>query len=377
MRTHPVTTWLVALTSVSLLGGGLLVAAPAAADPVHQLQSLTVSSAAVAPAGFTTVDVTITAVVRADDGISPCADEIGAFGGGLVAGLTHEGPAPRGVLTGQDVTLALVAGTRTLGTWSATWKVASPWSGTWTVTRILGCVSGGVMAGDQPMFDVRPPDVGLARTVTVTGTKAPTMTMTRTPTIAPYGKNQLIRFTYRNGNGTPLAGRRIAVGWDTECGFYGWGAITATLDTKGSYAVNRSAANTAGKGDRCPMLTTPQGLVDPNVTGAVMLYERTSNAWWFKTVTYALSTTSVRLGRSATVSGVVSPVDGAGVVLQRYQNRRWRSAGYAPVRASGRYTLYAAPPTRGTWTYRVLAMPGTYARELVPTPTRTFTVRAF
>lgn len=363
----------VVLVAVVALGGGLLLAPPAAGGPVHELQTLTVTPATVSVSGFAALPVTVTATVRADDVISGCPMDVSQFGGGLAAWMTRVGPAPQGVVTPWQLPLRLVAGTNAQGTWQGTWDVPSTDGGIWAVDRLIGCTEAGSMT-NQVLFDVRPARVGLLRTVVVTASRVPTLTLTRTPAVAPYGASQLIRWTFRNGSGTRLAGRKIKVGTDTSCGFYSWGFLTGTLDANGSFAVNRSLANLSGPGDRCVILTTKA-----DGSGVVMLSDRSLNRWYFKNVTAKPVSASLRLGGATRVTGRVAPrygsaMKGPKVDLQRYQRGHWLAYAATSVALNGTYTLRIEPSSRGTWWFRVVAVPGPDDRELARTPTKAFSV---
>ncbi|MFA9430726.1 hypothetical protein [Egicoccus sp. AB-alg2] len=92
-------------------------------------------------------------------------------------------------------------------------------------------------------------------------------------------------------------------------------------------------------------------------------------------VTATLSTTSMSVGRTATLDGKVSPAHaGQPVVLQQNVNGIWRKVAETKLSSTSTYRFRLSPTRAGTYTYRVVR-PADADHALGTSPTRKLTVR--
>ena len=251
MRTFVITCAAAALAVPLLVSGG----GPAQADGPALLALTLDAGPLVVDGADQTALAHVSAQVSDPRGVGHCAPEPDAIGSGRV-GVTLERTAGGAPAT-ASLHLSLTGGTVADGTWEGDWWVGSTRSGTWTVTRVGWCFVGGGSPGDYSV-DVDPRlDPGVTRTVTIAGTDAPTVTVTRVPHVVPYGGRQWNVFTYRDGHGRPLVGRPIHLGREVNCGLYGVGGTWLRTDARGRTPALRASA---GFLHDCVFLTSPPGV---------------------------------------------------------------------------------------------------------------------
>ena len=71
-------------------------------------------------------------------------------------------------------------------------------------------------------------------------------------------------------------------------------------------------------------------------------------------VTAAVSATSMKLGKTVTISGTVGPKHTGKVTLQRLSGTRWVAVTTASLTSSSNYSFKVKPTARGSYSYRVV-----------------------
>ena len=220
------------------------------------------------------------------------------------------------------------------------------------MTRVDVCTTANAPGG----WRVDPRTAGIFRTVTVTGTNVPRISVSTSTVV--WGSPQIVaRVAVRDGSGNPVAGREVAFGQDNTCGADGdAGTLVATAANGVAAAV--MDPNVA----MCVYLTTPAAasmVIDQNVA---LLYQRgIAPRTLFRYVTAIPLRTSLPRRTTLTVTGSVNPsssVLGYPVTVTLYKQvgvSSWKPVGSAVARSSGRYTVTTKPQTRGRFYYKVVA----------------------
>jgi hypothetical protein len=244
-------TAVVALTTAALALATPATGAPPAHSPAvagGSVTSLTMTPASVAVDGLTGTAVAHIAVTASDTNgaIGACtnSDMEVSWRDRLIVFLRPVGTGPA-----DPVRVDLFTHTTQPDGehWSGDWRIASTRDGTWHVSGLWWC------AGLDD-FAVAPASLGLDPTITVTGTRVPTVTYVHSPRIAAYDAHQWLVATYRGSSGRPLAGYRVVYGEDTMCGFDGDGIRNVTTDSRG-----RVVVRLIGSVFQCLYLAYPAG----------------------------------------------------------------------------------------------------------------------
>jgi hypothetical protein len=280
--------------------------------------------------------------------------------------------------------LPRVSAAGSVGTYSTPWRIAASRSGTWTLT---GLRWDGVGIG--PTFVDPRVSPGVTRTITVTGTAAPSATVVRIPTVVPYrdttppyagpSARQWARVTYRSSTGAPLVGATVVWGHEYACNTQtsppppgsGSGQQT-TLRTDSHGQVTVRLVWDTGPGFTCLSLLGPPAVAggDPT-TRALVRQDWPYPLHSYKSVVAAATPQVVRTGRTVTVSGTAYPAKGS-ARLQRLVGRTWHTVASAHIRPSSRFTLTVKAGAPGRGLYRVVATGGD--PTLAPTASSVFTV---
>jgi len=309
---------------------------------------VTLSRSSVAVSGLNTVTVTV--MVHLTDPVGVVESSASETGAPLPqVGLSRvSSPGTAGAPSQDSRDLNLASGTGRDGVWTAAIRVPSTYDGSWQVTAVWATNS-----QDGSLF-VDPRKVGITRTLTVRGSRQPSLSLGFSPKV-PVG-NQAVNIKGRAvdaDTGRPLAGILLNLGAGSEnCGVFDYGgAGSVTTNAKGYYVFRRAPdANVF-----CVISTIPpkRGAIDRYST-TTLLY-RSGGVLVQPTISASVDHTPIHLGETVAIRGSVAPSTFVypGVFLQRYSGGHWRTVGTAHVRASGRYTAYATPPTRGNHRYRV------------------------
>jgi len=372
-------SWLRPVLVLALcLGGALLPAGPgeaASADTQGpQVLDIQITPLAASLTGMTSQVVTIKVHLTDQTGVcSDCALPYGIndrSGTPFVILTPHlsQLPEPETDLTG----MRLVSGTVQDGWWATTRPVTGAWAGTFEVIRVVAVDT----ANPQNMTDLDPRGTPLARQLQVTAVDPPHLSAGYSPPVLPPGQfNYAIKGrAYLSTSGQPVVDQPVWYCAENGCGFDFFAPATPAVRTNtggyypaftGLYLVDHQVF--LGPGG--PIETSP-------------IYAMGAPSPWFGPpltvhLDAALATTPVPLGTAVAVTGhstVLPATDPFGsppypsVWLQRLVSGVWVTQSSAPVRASGRFTLIAVPPTRGNHRYRVVR-PGTFFWLQAVTPT--------
>ena len=225
----------------------------------------------------------------------------------------------------------------TAGIWSGVWKVTSPRAGTWTVTRV-NVYHHGQRAGRLAGGSTEQREPGSSRTVTVTGTNVPRMSVS--PSTVVWGSPQIVaRVAVRDGSGNPVAGREVAFGQDNTCGADGdAGTLVATAANGVAAAVMDPNVAMCVYLARAPAAASM--VIDQNVA---LLYQRgIAPRTLFRYVTAIPLRTSLPRRTTLTVTGSVNPsssVLGYPVTVTLYKQvgvSSWKPVGSAVARSTKR-----------------------------------------
>ena len=346
---------LAVLLSVSLLPA-LGAASSAAAEGTGHVISVTADPGPITVDGLTGhADATISLVATDDRGvIGDCADREDPTGK-LVQVYLRRTIRPHDSVSTFLTRSSIEADGEH---WTGTWRIGSTRNGSWTIWRIRWCQG-------HVHYAVDPRDLGITSTITVVGTHVPTVTYTYVPPIAPYLGRQWLVATYRDGYGHRLARYPIVYGQDDQ--FEPPGKSVLLTDSKGHLIVR-----VVHHGWQCLYFANPGTLRQPST---LLAFYTMGGPTYLKSVTASASPAVVRVGRTVTVTGTVSPNYRTPVTLQRLVGRTWRDVSVGLVRASGHLTLTYVPATVGRVYLRIVAHgPQIDIRFFAPTPSRTLVV---
>ena len=239
------------------------------------------------------------------------------------------------------------------GTWVGSFLAPANADGTWRVSGVAAIDGAGNQGG------VDPATLGIDARVTVHGTHRPAVTVGFAP--QPAKGNQPVTMkgrAYFVDDGSPIASRRITIGWGQDgCSTQNiLGNATTTTDAFGYYGFTFRPPLDQLRG--CAFLTDPT--VAPfDAYGPIAVL-----AWRLRplVVKYAMTTnpvpSGIRLGQAVRVTGKVVPISVAGgqgpIHLQRrLATGRWVNVDTRSLRSDGSYSLRVVPSRRGTFRYRV------------------------
>jgi surface protein len=225
----------------------------------------------------------------------------------------------------------------------------------WKIRR-LGTVTSttysGLAQGQQHRFAVRAVDSSGNESAWTSAVRlnGSTLTSSASPTRVTRGETTTIsgRLT-RAGTTTALGGRSVRVQIRTQQTDGSWstwsGLTTVTTNSKGNYSFPHKTPRNA----EYRAVFTGQG----SDLGSVSPRRRVNVA---PKVTASLSTSSMTLGRTARLTGTVSPnLAGRTVTLQqRRADGTWRNVASQKLNSKSQYSFSIKPTKKGTFTYRVL-----------------------
>jgi hypothetical protein len=328
------------LCALAVVGPGT--AASAASTPV--LVSASLDKTAVAVSGLNVAPVKVTVHLTDPDGICDAC---------RVPSLDASPKAPAATLSaGFNLTvfaqLTLVSGTATDGVWSGTAPVTARFGG-----RHLQFIDLVVVDLNQNTFDIKPADQGINIGVDVTATHVPNVSVGFVPNPVPYlGTLTWKGRAYFTDTGAPIANRKLLIGNDVACGIDFFGETWVTTNSQGYWSYTQTKAQDFV---RCVFLTPP---TKTDYFSTPIFVLRQPRPIFIPLVSISLAQTSAPLGTIVTVTGNVIPSYASDTVsLQRQISGVWRTVGTAHIRASGRYTAYAQPASRGVWHYRAVVNP--------------------
>jgi hypothetical protein len=249
--------------------------------------------------------------------------------------------------------LNFTSGTPQDGIWTATVLVPSTYEGTWQVSQVVA------QDEDGGSLFVDPRTVGITRTLTVTATHQPSLSLGFAPAVV-VGAAKPVAVKGRAvdaDTGAPIAGLLLTLGNGRQenCGAYGYGGSAWTVTDRNGYYAFRGRPS--DEGYLCVISPLPQRRRTLDQYRDTTLLFRSGSPTIQPVVSAAPDRSTVTAGETVAIRGHVSPVQqmtGHQIVLQRLVGRTWRQVGSSYVRASGRYTLYATPATRGVHLYRAV-----------------------
>jgi hypothetical protein len=239
----------------------------------------------------------------------------------------------------------LTSGTAADGIWSVDVLVPSTYDGTWRVTEVAA-------TDGLSYLSVDPQDLGLVRTLDVTGTHQPRLAMWFRPHPAIVGRPVSVRgrLTFAD-TGEPIGGKVLFSGFLE--GVCGRGGPRVVSNANGFYEFT---VPDLFEFPTCVTLIAPvpaRPTFDPNAVAFIA--KRTGTPQVRALVVARPSRVVVSLGRRIRIDGNVRPQFTTGrVLLQRWTVAGWRVEATAVIRLNGRYTIYAVPPRLGAFRYRVL-----------------------
>ncbi|MBE1608418.1 hypothetical protein [Actinopolymorpha pittospori] len=187
-------------------------------------------------------------------------------------------------------------------------------------------------------------NVSSARVVTVTGSYAPVLTFTASPTTLTYGAAVTMSGRLTDPAGAAVASARVHVQY-RSIGTTTWktlvsgttsstGQITTSIKPSGTRDF-RLLADAVGQ---LPSVTSPVRRVNvaPKITAALA------------------GKSSILLGQTATVTGSLAPSHpGHAVLLQAYYSGAWHTVKSATLSSSSTYSVSYTPTSKGARTFRV------------------------
>jgi len=351
---RPALAALLALVPLLTPAGPAGSAHAAAADPPPPtLVDVQLSRTAVTVSGLRTVEVTVSVHLVDPAGVAETSNpEIPApwplVGLTRTSGRSTSG-APQSVYRDLDLT----SGTAQDGTWTAKLLVPSTYEGTWQVSYLAA------QDGDGGSLFVDPRTAGITRTLTVTATHQPSLSFGFAPAVV-VGAATSVAVKGRAvdaDTGAPIAGLLLTLGNGRQenCGAYGYGGSAWTVtDARGYYAFGGRRPD---EGYFCVISPLPQRRRTLDQYRDTTLLFRSGSPTVQPVLSAAPDRSTGTAGATVAIRGNAGPLasmTGRQILLQRLVGRTWRQVGSSYVRASGRYTLYATPPTRGVHLYRAV-----------------------
>ena len=332
-------------------------AAPAADTTPPQIRSIELSRTAVTVSGYQTVLVDVRVRLTDETGVEPHLDG----GMGFYPYVAFDA-SPN-----QFADLELTEGTPQDGIWTGQVAVTSAWQGMVAVKR-LGAYD---MARNK--LDVDPRTVLDPVGVDVRSSHRPAVDITFPGEPATRGKPVVMRVrVWDTDTGRPWPKAPLVIGNDNGCVETTGSRINAYTDGAGIHqrilSVAEATALTCAwaPGTSKNPVGTEEDRTVIAVDAAHVRYSR-----------YKVGATPARTtapaGTSVDVNGSAAPVNAGKVIrLQRYTGGAWKNVNTGQVRKSGRYTVVATPPGKGSYSYRVYA-PGDYLA--VGGTSKAFTIR--
>jgi hypothetical protein len=337
---------------VSFLFAAILVAV--SAIPAHAetnpptLVDVQFSSTAVTVSGINYARVRVTANLTDASGVQEVSDMSSLFSYPYLQ-FQRVGSSKRI----EGLQLSLASGNAQDGMWSADWLVPSTFDGSWQISR--------VQAYDTQFnfLDVDPRTQGKTRTLIVTGTHRPSITMGFSP--QPVSSTQLLTVkgrAYYTDTGAGIASYKILVGRDSSCA-EGYGDVSTFTNSNGYYAYTfKPIAPYGHQMVHCVFLLNPPqnafGSARQNSARIAAHGKVPLQPVQKYSMSVSLSDATITLGHSTAFTGSVAPPRAGGdIYVQRYIGGSWNTILRGRVRTSSRYTLTIQPAARGTFIYRV------------------------
>jgi hypothetical protein len=364
LRMRRVTVATVACVAALLLPSPPQVYGRDAEPTAPHLVDVTLSRTSVAVARSDMVPVTVEVRLTHENGVPETADVDGLGAPWPAVVLSKVTPSTTaGAPSGTYRDLDRTSGTARDGVWSAEILVPATYHGRWQVTRVIA-------AGDQGLvLDVDPREIGMTRTLSVAGSHVPRLSFgfAPDPVVGNYPSVDVKGRITDSDTGAPMSGMLLTLGaYSAEnCGAFGWGGSAATTtNAMGYYSFDDLAPD---EGYYCVIQSAPPRATDIAQWRTTIALFRRGSPRIQPIIAARAERTPVRIGESVDVIGRVTPLhagicDGCGperIFLERYVGGTWRRVESSLIRASGRYTLTATPPSVGNHRYRVF-LPGRF-----------------
>ena len=353
-----------ALALLSTLAGTPAAHADVSTSP--QLVDVQLSETATTVSGFEWHDVVVRLHLTSPIGIAPTTDTEGSTYPSVRFDRTSAGRGQVQVAPdGPAFTLA--SGTAQDGWWQGLVHVTAGYDGTFTVTHVWA-----MQSDFAEELSVDPRTIGLNAQLQVTGVNVPHLTIKQWPDPVINGSALILSGTLTDlDTGVPFAGVSVGVRVDTAClGSPAAPGVATAVD--GSWRQtfptwDASALN-------CAFIAAAHNpsATDNGIAEYVGLFNVDPN--FHEWISAQLASGTVHAGGTVAVTGKSSAIL-VPLTLQRLVGSTWRTVGTAIVRLSGRFTMVAQPPTRGTWRYRVLRVPTRHNEFLASSSVRILVAR--
>jgi hypothetical protein len=361
----------IAMVAALLAAGVLAGAAPVSAADVTppELVGITVTPDDVSVSGLGHATVTIGVHLRDPSGVIGTRGGLDEFGSPLVQlANTTAGASMRYA----DVVLTLPpGGDPTDGTWVGSFLVPANADGSWRVAVVGADDSVGNELG------IDPATIGIVTSLTVHGSHRPAITLGYAPQPLRGGAALTMKGrAYFTDDGTPIAHRRITIGWSPDgcVNQIDLGNTTTTTDAAGYYHFTFPGPLDVWPG--CVYITDPVKAPFDASRPIAILAQRFKTPVVKLALTASLTSSHLVLGQAARVSGKVVPgLLGLGPIhlQRRLASGTWVNVYTTSINATGGYSMRVAPPGRGTFLYRVY-QPGCCDGHIIGTMSPTFSV---
>jgi hypothetical protein len=330
-----------------------LAASPAAGaaqgDTPTEVVSASLSRASIAVRGLATVPLTVAVRLRDPEGVTKQSPNPYSNAWVPAVSLT---PISGQACCWIHVSLELMTGSPTDGTWSGAVNVPAAADGQWRFDSVTLVDPDAAVTEGYATYEAPVPN-GSRAMVTVTGTHRPVLTAGPAPALVGYGAPYAVKGRVRDAEtGAGFAGGRIHLGTANICGEGpGYGATVGRANDAGYFTIAIDRAESPYV--HCADLLGPENSdgfrqrLAPRRNAGPTIYAR---------VGVRLTRAQAPLHTPVDVTGSVLPddVSPCRVHLQRRDDDGWHTVAAASVRTSGRYSLTAQPTTRGRFAYRVL-----------------------
>ncbi|MDQ1683230.1 MAG: hypothetical protein QOH99_1771 [Frankiaceae bacterium] len=323
-------------------------AAHSDASTAPQLLDVQLSETAATVSGLEWHDVVVRLHLTSPIGIAPTTDTEGSTYPSVRFDRTGAGRGQVQVAPdGPAFTLA--SGTAQDGWWQGLVHVTAGYDGTFTVTHVWA-----MQSDFTAVLSVDPRTIGINAQLQVTGVNIPHVTIKQAPDPVVNGSSLTLSGTVTGvDTGLPFAGVTVGVRVDTAC-------IGSPTGPGSPTAADGSWHQAFPKWDaselNCAFIAAAHNpsATDNGIAEYVGLFNIDPD--FHEWISAQLASGTVRAGGAVAVTGKSSAIREP-LILQRLVRSTWRTVGTSTVRLSGRFTLVAQPPSRGTWRYRVLRVP--------------------
>lgn len=315
-------------------------AAPAADTTPPQIRSIELSRTAVTVSGLQTVLVDVRVRLTDETGVEPRGDGVGG----------HFPYVAFDASLNQFANLERTGGTPQDGIWTGQVAVTSAWQGMVTVKHL------GAYDMAHNLLEVDPRTVLDPVGIDVRSSHRPALEMTFPAEPATRGKPVVMRVrVWDTETGRPWPKAPLVVGNDNGCVETTGSRINAYTDGAGIHQRTLSVAEATAL--NCAWVPgTSKNPVESEDYRTIIAIDAAHVRYSRYKVGATPARTTAPAGTSVDVNGSAAPANTGKVIrLQRYTGGAWKNVNTGQVRKSGRYTVVATPPGKGSYSYRVYA----------------------